>query len=363
MGLAVVRSAAVGAEAWSAADLQAFEQELVDQHALAYAAGGCVDSHIDNCRRAVVEFARFLSAPLWTATPDDADRYLLSCRRQAGNESSTVAGKGYALAQFYEFLIDRYQQKIHAVTGHVVVQPIDEYNRPRRAENPARRIPPSDAQVEALFTAWGASVVDARKYLPAARDYFAASLWRRAGLRINETVMLDNRDWRADLGAFGKLHVRHGKGSNRLGPKARMVPAINGVAELMAWWVGQVRPLYGRGWDDPDGPLLPSERYDRRRDGVRKRCGEDGLRSGLSGAVARFLPAWGEGRLTPHTLRHYCASSLYRAGMDLMALQELLGHQWVATTTRYVHVHRDQVERSWARANERVSVRLVGQGD
>ena len=63
----------------------------------------------------------------------------------------------------------------------------------------------------------------ARKYLPAARDYFAASLWRRLGLRINETVMLDIRDWRPDLGEHGKLHVRHGKGSGGRGPKPRLV--------------------------------------------------------------------------------------------------------------------------------------------
>ena len=359
MALAVVQSAAE-VERPEAVDLEAFEQELVDQFVLAYAAGGCSDGHVANCRRAVVEFARFLGRAVWCASPDDADRFLALCRGKWGNESSTVAHKGYALSQFYEFLIDRYQHKIHALTGFVVIQPIDEYNRPRRAQNPATRIPPSDAQVEELFGAWGPSIVDARKYLPAARDYLAASLWRRAGLRINETVMLDNRDWRPDLGAFGKLHVRHGKGSNRLGPKARMVPAINGVAELMAWWTTQVRPLYGRGWDDPDGPMLPSERYDRRDRGVRGRCGDDGLRSGLAAAVARFLPQWGEGRLTPHTLRHYCASSLYGAGMDLVALQELLGHHWVSTTTRYVHVSRDQVERSWVRANERVTARLLG---
>ena len=41
--------------------------------------------------------------------------------------------------------------------------------------------------------------------------------------------MLDIRDWRPDLGGFGKLHVRHGKGSRGRGPKARLVPAINGA--------------------------------------------------------------------------------------------------------------------------------------
>ena len=110
--------------------------------------------------------------------------------------------------------------------------------------------------------AWRASVPEARKYLPAARDYFAASLWRRLGLRINETVMLDIRDWRPDLGEFGKLHVRFGKGSRGRGPKTRLVPAINGADELIDWWLAEVRHQFGDDWADPDAPMLPSERRD-----------------------------------------------------------------------------------------------------
>ena len=71
---------------------------------------------------------------------------------------------------------------------------------------------------------WRGALPDARKFLPAARDYLAASLWRRAGLRISETLMLDIRDWRPELGEYGKLHVRYGKGSRGRGPKTRLVP-------------------------------------------------------------------------------------------------------------------------------------------
>jgi hypothetical protein len=88
-------------------------------------------------------------------------------------------------------------------------------------------VPPSDEEIEALFTAWRDSLGDTRKFLTGARDHLAASLWRRAGLRFQETYMLDMRNWRRDLGEFGTLHIRYGKGSRGLGPKTRLVPAIN----------------------------------------------------------------------------------------------------------------------------------------
>jgi site-specific recombinase XerD len=77
----------------------------------------------------------------------------------------------------------------------------------------------------------------------------------------------------------------------------------------------------------------------------------------LAAAVARWLPSW-TGKLTPHVLRHYCASSLYAQGLDIKAIQELLGHSWLSTTTRYVHVPAEHVDRAWAAANQRTQARL-----
>jgi len=85
--------------------------------------------------------------------------------------------------------------------------------------------------------------------------------------------------------------------------------------------------------------------------------GADALRSGLAAAVDRWLPTW-NGRLTPHGLRHFCASSLYLRGVDLRAIQDLLGHEWIATTSAYIHVHDGHIEHAWASANERVTARL-----
>lgn len=341
----------------TAQEVEDFEQELVDQFALALVGAGFTDGHVAAERAAVFDFAGDLGRPLWTATPADADRYLTGLRRARRLAATTVQSRAWTLGRFFEFLLTRYQGDIHRLTGWVLVQPIDEFNRPAKADYGVGRVPPADAEVATLFEMWRAALPAARKYLPAARDYLAASLWRRAGLRIRETVMLDLRDWRPDLGPHGKLHVRFGKGSQGRGPKTRLVPGINAVDELLGWWLTDVRHQFGDDWSDPDAPMLPSERRDRQTGGC-LRAGDDALRSGLAAAVATWLPAW-SGRLSPHGLRHHCASSLYARGVDLKAIQELLGHDWLSTTTTYIHVRAEHIEHAWMTANERVTDRLM----
>lgn len=359
MTLAVVRSLGTARRLRSPHELEDFEQELVDQYSLALAAGGCTDSYVSSVRTAIFEFIRFLGRPVWSAEAEDMDRFLVHLRKGRGQAKQTVRNKAVALAAFFDFLIARHQGDIHALTGHVLAQPVDEFNRPASAGLGNVRVPPSDEEVDTLFAGWGAGIADARKYLPAARNYLVASLWRRLGLRITETRMLDIRDWHPDLGEFGKLHVRHGKGARGRGPRTRLVPAINSVGPLLTWWLTDVRHQFGDGWSDPDAPLLPSERRDPLTGHCARAC-DDVLRSGLAAAVAIWLPDW-VGRLSPHGLRHYCASSMYARGLDLKAIQDVLGHSWLSSTTRYIHVSDEHIERAWTSANQRVAARLGGQ--
>jgi integrase/recombinase XerD len=45
-----------------------------------------------------------------------------------------------------------------------------------------------------------------------------------------------------------------------------------------------------------------------------------------------------EKNVTPHTIRHTCASHLLARGAGLRYVQELLGHAWICTTEIYTHV-------------------------
>ena len=50
-------------------------------------------------------------------------------------------------------------------------------------------------------------------------------------------------------------------------------------------------------------------------------------------------------------------------GLDLKAIQDILGHEWLSTTTRYIHVHDAHIENAWAAANTRVAGRLELPGE
>ena len=94
---------------------------------------------------------------------------------------------------------------------------------------PEVRVPPGGAEIERLFAGWREELATRRKFVPAARNYAAGRLEADVGLRVNEIRMLHLDDVRWELGRFGKLNVRHGKGARRRGPKPRLVPLINGT--------------------------------------------------------------------------------------------------------------------------------------
>lgn len=353
--LAAVRDLRERRPAASAEELAGFETDVLAGFVLARASAGLCDTTIRGDISNVEQVRSWFDRPLWEMEPTDADAYFGRVLR--GSPSGTRLARAGALVTYFEFLQLRHRAEIHALTGRVVTCPIDEMNRPRGSKDARLRIPPLTGEMAEFFRGWAAELATCRKFAPNARNYAAARLMAEVGLRVNEVRRLDLVDVRWELGRFGKLHVRYGKGAHGSGPRERMVPLLGGSGRTLRWFIEDVWGLFDDDHTRHGAPLLPSER--RNQDGSGGRVGYDALRGGLAAAAEQHLPAWA-GRLSPHVLRHFCASQLYLDGVDLISIQEMLGHTWVATTMRYVHVHRTRIEDAWTAGQQRAAARLEG---
>ena len=321
MALAEVRDLRQARPAASAEELAGLETDVLAGFVLARAAAGLSDGTVSSDVSHLAQLRAWLDRPLWEMEPGDADAYFGRVLRDAA--PGTRLARSQSLKTYFVFLELRHKVELHQLTGRVVECPIDEMNRPRGRRQARLRIPPSPQQVATLFAGWRGELVTCRKFAPTARNYTAARLMAEVGLRVNETRSLDLGDVKWNLGRFGKLHVRHGKGARGSGPRERMVPLINNAGGTLRWFVEDVWAGFGGDHTAPGAPLLPSERTSL--DGSPARVGDEALRAALADAAARHLPDW-KAPVTPHVLRHFCASGLYGAGMDLVAIQELLGH-------------------------------------
>ena len=355
MSLSVVRDLRDYRPASSAEELEQFETDVLAGFVLARASAGLTDGTVRGDISNLEQIRDWFQRPLWDMGPADADAYFGRVLRNA--PSGTRPARAQALGTYFEFLELRHKVELHAMTGRVVECPIDEMNKPRDRKDARLRIPPRAQEIGEFFSGWSAELASCRKFAPTARNYTAAKLMAELGIRVNEVRSLDLDDIKWELGLFGKLHVRWGKGANGSGPRQRMVPLIGGADRMLRWYVQDVWGQFDDDHTRHGAPLLLSERANL--DGSRARVGYDALRSGLAVAVATHLPGW-TGRLTPHVLRHYCASQMYLSGVDLISIQEMLGHSWIATTMRYVHVHRTRIEQAWIAGQQRAAQRLEG---
>lgn len=325
----------------------AYQEHLMAEYVLTRMAHGVADSTIRKEIAAVEEFLTVAEVPAWEIEPVHADRFLGQHQRK--NAPATRMGKAVAVDLFFAFLELRYAGEIHELTGRVVASPIDSCNRPRHRGEFKVRVPPSSRDLAAFFVAWRDSLASQRRWLTATRSYVIARLAAEVGLRLQEVCMLAIEDLHFSHGPLGKIHVRMGKGSRGSGPRERLVPMLGDTRPLLTWWVQEVRGEFRDDWTLPRAPLFPSE-----RDGP------------ISGSV--FAKALGEAAerhlqgpvrtLTPHVLRHAAASRLYGEGVSLDAIGQLLGHRWLSTTVRYVHVTDGTIEAEYLAAAERSASRF-----
>ncbi len=63
-------------------------------------------------------------------------------------------------------------------------------------------------------------------------------------------------------------------------------------------------------------------------------------------AISEYLEAAGLKGYSTHKLRHTAATLMYQNGVDVRALQEILGHENIGTTEIYTHVDNYQIRQA-----------------
>jgi integrase/recombinase XerD len=183
---------------------------------------------------------------------------------------------------------------------------------------PLQRVPKSlsEAQVEALLAA---PDVDTPLGL---RDRSMLELMYASGLRVSELVNLKT----VHLGlSEGALRVT-GKGA-----KERLLPFGEEAHAWLARYIDEARGLILVG-QTSDALFVTGRGGAMTRQMFWKLIKAHALKAGVR------VP------LSPHTLRHAFATHLLNHGADLRAVQMLLGHADISTTTIYTHVARERLK-------------------
>ncbi|HEV7913296.1 MAG TPA: site-specific tyrosine recombinase XerD [Albitalea sp.] len=173
----------------------------------------------------------------------------------------------------------------------------------------------SEAQVEALL---GAPEVDTPLGL---RDRTMLELMYASGLRVSELVNLKS------------VHVSLVDGALRVtgkGAKERLLPFGEEAHAWLQRYLAEARGVILDG-QASDALFVTARGGPMTRQMFWKLIKQHALR----GAVQ--VP------LSPHTLRHAFATHLLNHGADLRAVQMLLGHADISTTTIYTHVARERL--------------------
>ncbi len=76
-------------------------------------------------------------------------------------------------------------------------------------------------------------------------------------------------------------------------------------------------------------------------------------RAGIAVMVKKHAEKAGLSDVTPHTLRHSCATHLFQRGADSRSVQILLGHSDIGTTQIYTHITNRQMRKTYDRHHPR----------
>lgn len=165
------------------------------------------------------------------------------------------------------------------------------------------------------------------------RDRALMELIYGAGLRVSESIGL--RMAEIDL-LEGAVRITGKRG------KTRWVPLPTETIRWVKHYLENARGILAARGKMGTDVLIVSDR------------GKALARQTVDARIAGYARKAGiDHRISPHTLRHTYAVHLLQGGADLRTVQELLGHESIATTQVYTHLDLTQVKSAYDKAHPR----------
>ena len=169
------------------------------------------------------------------------------------------------------------------------------------------------------------------------RDLCILTLFLNCGLRISELIGLNRSDIQDDaLRVLGK------------GDKVRIVYLNQACKDALAAYL-RVRPVVGG--KDQDALFVSRNRQRISRATVHSLVKKHLADAGLDSQ-----------RYSSHKLRHTAATLMLQNGVDVKAVQEVLGHEHLNTTEIYTHIDNESL-RIAAKANPLSHIKIKGKID
>jgi integrase/recombinase XerD len=280
---------------------------------------------IDAYRRDIAVYEKFLTSQdcdVLTSSSEVVERYIASLR-SSGKAAKSVARMYAAVRMLHRYLIEeriRSDNPTLGVDGVKVPSGIPK----ALSEDQVARILASASGVDSL----------------AIRDRALLEFLYATGARISEVCGLSL----SDIDMESQLVRLFGKGA-----KERIVPFGSHAKKALEEWLGvggrqMVSPEQWAKRDHADAVFLGSR-------GTRL------SRQAAWGIVRKYarLAQIGE-EISPHVLRHSCATHMLVHGADLRIVQELLGHASVSTTQIYTRVDNEVLFRMYKDAHPRAKI-------
>jgi integrase/recombinase XerD len=236
---------------------------------------------------------------------------------------SSIARALVAVRSFHRFC---------AAEGLLPADPSEDVGSPRVPQGLPKAL--DEREVEELLAALPSGTPTAL------RDRAMLETLYATGARISEVVGLDVGDVTLDDELLRVL----GKGS-----KERIVPIGRSAGAALAAYLGEGRPALQ--------PSVPRRRADPQAVFLNARGGRISRQACwkiVRNAAARVGLAE---RISPHVLRHSCATHMLEHGADIRVVQELLGHASVSTTQVYTRVSPEHLRAVYDAAHPRAGGR------